>query len=210
MVHKWTDAYFYSHMMPITSLKQLDRSAKYSYQDYLTWEFSDVVELIKGRILRMIPAPTTKHQIITGRIFSDLENYLRRKQCQVFIAPFDVRLPRKSDHADEEIFTVVQPDICIICDEKKLDRRGCIGAPDMIIEVLSPGNFSRDAMTKYQLYEEFGVKEYWIVSPGEENMIVYLLEDGKYVLRGEYSEAGDQIPVTTLPGFALQWSEIFT
>jgi Uma2 family endonuclease len=196
-------------MEVITSLEQLDLSKKYSYKEYLTWQFKDVVELIKGRIMKMSPAPLLKHQVVTGRIFADIEQYLRRKECSVFIAPFDVRLPKRSENTDEQIFSVVQPDICIVCDPAKLDRRGCIGAPDMIVEVLSPGNMVRDAKIKFDLYEEFGIREYWIVSPGEENVVVYLLEDGKYVLRGEYAEPC-MIPVTTLPCFSLDWSEIFT
>ena len=203
------ELYFYRTMEAITSLQQLDLSKKYSYQEYLTWQFQDVVELIKGRIMKMSPAPLLKHQIVAGRIFGDLEQYLRRKECSVFISPFDVRLPKKSETSDEQIFTVVQPDICIVCDPAKLDRRGCIGAPDMIVEILSPGNMARDAKVKFDLYEEFGVNEYWIVSPGDENVVVYLLEDGKYVLRGEYAEPC-QIPVTALPNFSLDWSEIFT
>ena len=195
-------------MTAITSLDQLDLNKKYSYREYLTWQFTDMVELIKGHIWKISPAPLMKHQLITGRIFADLERHLRRQNCGVFIAPFDVRLPRQSESSDEQIFTVVQPDICVVCDPQKLDRRGCIGAPDMIVEVLSPGNMARDSKIKYDLYEEFGVKEYWIVSPGDEYVIVYLLTDGKYVLRGEYAEPC-QIPVATLPDFSLDWSEIF-
>lgn len=195
-------------MKAITSLQQLDPSRSYSYRDYLTWQFSDMVELIRGRIQKMSPAPLTRHQVIAGRIFSDLERHLRRKPCQVFIAPFDVRLPKKSETSDEEILTVVQPDVCIVCDETKIDRRGCLGVPDMVVEVLSPGNTAYDTQDKYRLYEEFGVQEYWIVSPGDENVIVYHLQDGKYALYAEYAEPGD-IPVATLPGFSLQWTEIF-
>jgi Uma2 family endonuclease len=196
-------------MEAITSLQQLDLSKKYSYREYLTWQFSDMVELIKGRILKMSPAPMMRHQVVLLNIASAIRHYLKKNTCQVFVAPFDVRLPRKSETSDEQIFTVVQPDICVVCDPAKLDRRGCIGAPDMIVEILSPGNMARDAKVKFDLYEEFGVNEYWIVSPGDENVVVYLLEDGKYVLRGEYAEPC-MIPVTTLPDFSLEWSEIFT
>ncbi len=196
-------------MEAITSLQQLDLSKQYSYREYLTWQFSDFVELIRGRIMKMSPAPLTKHQIITGRIYSDIERHLRRKACQVFIAPFDVRLPKKSETADEQIFTVVQPDVCIVCDPTKIDRRGCIGVPDMIVEVLSPGNMTYDTQTKFKLYEEFGVKELWLVSAGDEAVIVHHLHEGRYMLFAEYSEPGD-IPVAALPGFSLEWSEIFS
>ena len=195
-------------MEAITSFQQLDPNAKYSYRDYLTWQFSDMVELIRGRVRKVSPAPLSQHQIVAGRIFSDLEQYLRRKSCQVFIAPFDVRLPRKGETADDQIFTTVQPDICIVCDRSKIDRRGCLGAPDMVVEILSPGNTAHDTQVKYHLYEEFGVKEYWIVYPGDQNIAVYHLHNGAYVLHAEYAEPSE-IPVATLPGFSLQWSEVF-
>lgn len=196
-------------MEAITSLQQLDLSKKYSYREYLTWQFSDFVELIRGRIVKMSPAPLTQHQITVGRIFSDIERYLRRKACQVFVSPFDVRFPKKSAVGDEQIFTVVQPDICIVCDKNKIDRRGCLGIPDTIIEVLSPGNMDYDMKVKFGIYEEFGVPEYWIISPGDENIMVYLLQDGKYVLDKEYAEAGP-IPIKSVPDFSLDWEEIFT
>lgn len=195
-------------MQPITSIHQLDPTAKYSYRDYLTWQFSDMVELIEGRVQKMSPAPLSQHQIVVINIASSLRQYLRRKLCRVFVAPFDVRLPHLGEIADEQIFTTVQPDICIVCDRSKIDRRGCLGVPDMVVEVLSPGNTAYDTGEKYRLYEEFGVQEYWIVSPGEQNVAVYHLRDGTYALHAEYAEAGD-ISVATLPGFSLEWSEIF-
>lgn len=195
-------------MEAITSIHQLDPSAKYSYRDYLTWQFSDMVELIKGRVRKMSPAPLAQHQIVVVNIVAALKQHLRRSPCRVFVAPFDVRLPKTSDTSDEQIFTTVQPDVCIVCDPSKIDRRGCLGVPDMVVEVLSPGNTAYDTREKYSIYEEFGVKEYWIVSPGEQNVAVYHLRDGHYELHAEYAEPGD-IPVATLPGFALEWSEIF-
>ena len=195
-------------MEAITSLQQLDALGRYSYRDYLTWQFSEMVELIRGRIRRMSPAPLARHQVVVLNIAAAFKQFLRRKPCQVFVAPFDVRLLKKSDTSDDQIFTVVQPDICVVCDPSKIDRRGCLGVPDMIVEVLSPGNTTYDSQVKYGLYEEFGVGELWLVSPGDENVIVYHLRDGKYVLYAEYAESGD-IPVATLPGFSVQWSEVF-
>ena len=196
-------------MEVITSIQQLDLSKEYSYRDYLAWQFDDMVELVRGRIMKMSPAPLTQHQIIVGRLISDIERHLRRKPCQVFVAPFDVRLAKKkSGSSDEQILTVVQPDLCIVCDPSKIDRRGCLGVPDMIIEVLSPGNMDYDTKVKFGIYEEFGVNEYWIVSPGDENVVVYHLQNGKYALHREYAEPGD-IPIATLPGFSLEWSELF-
>ncbi len=195
-------------MKPVTSLAQLDLAAVYSYKDYLGWQFSEAVELIRGRVMKMSPAPLTKHQVIVGRIFAELERFLRRKTCQAFIAPFDVRLVRQNPVSNERITTVVQPDICAVCDPSRIDEKGCIGVPDMIVEVLSPGSATRDLRLKFDLYQEFGVNEYWIVSPGDRIVMAYLLKDGAYVLDNEYSGAG-KIPVRTLPGFMIEWEEIF-
>jgi Uma2 family endonuclease len=190
----------------ITDINELDVNGTYTYADYLTWRFDEYVELFRGRIKRMSPAPKRLHQRIAGRIFSEIETFLRRKPCNVYIAPFDVRLPRKGE---TEIYTVVQPDICIICDPAKLDEQGCIGAPDTVIEVLSKGNVDRDINEKFSLYEESGVPEYWIVSPGEKTITCYRLdENGQYKLSGEYADPGE-IPVASLPSFSMQWEIIF-
>lgn len=189
----------------ITDINQLDPNGVYTYTDYLTWQFDEYVELFRGRLRRMSPAPKRLHQRIAGRIFSELEAFLRRKRCDVYIAPFDVRLPKPGL---QDVYTVVQPDVCIICDQNKLDDAGCNGAPDTVIEVLSNKNVDRDIREKFSLYEESGVPEYWIVSPGEKTITCYLLKEGKYGLNGEYGNPG-AIPVVSLPGFFLQWESIF-
>jgi Uma2 family endonuclease len=190
----------------VTDINELDLNGNYSYTDYLTWRFDEYVELFRGRIRRMSPAPKRLHQRIAGRIHTEIELFLRRKSCEVYIAPFDVRLPNPDS---VEVFTVVQPDVCIICDQSKLDEAGCIGAPDTIIEVLSKGNVDRDINEKFSLYEESGVPEYWIVSPGEKTITCYQLDEtGRYKLSGEYSDAGS-ITVASLPGFSMQWETIF-
>jgi len=196
-------------MSIITKINQLDFDKKYSYADYLQWRLDEFVELVKGRVLKMSPAPLRLHQVVAGRIFADLEQYLRKKSCNVYIAPFDVRFPRVKDGSDEQIFTVVQPDICIVCDETKLDDRGCVGAPDTIIEILSRGNIDRDVNQKFKLYQEFGVPEYWIVAPGEKTITAYQLDAaGKYQLSGEYDQDGP-IPIASLKDFTLKWEDIF-
>lgn len=189
----------------ITDINQLDPNGTYTYADYLTWRFEEYVELFRGKLKRMSPAPKRKHQDIAGNIFSDIKLFLRRKPCKVYIAPFDVRLPKAGF---EDVYTVVQPDVCIVCDEAKLDEAGCMGAPDTIIEVLSKGNVDRDIKEKFALYEESGVPEYWIVWPGEKTVTCYMLNEGKYKLSGEYSDPG-AIPIASLPGFTLQWENIF-
>src|SRR3978361_909958 len=126
-------------MNEVMQLSDLDITKTYSYADYLKWSFDERLELIKGKIFKMSPAPGSVHQRLSLRIGRWIGNYLEGKQCEVFVAPFDVRLPRRSVN-DKEILTVVQPDICVICDVKKVDDKGCIGAPDIVVEVLSPGN----------------------------------------------------------------------
>ena len=190
----------------ITDINELDLNGTYTYADYLTWRFDEYVELFRGRIKRMSPAPKRLHQRITGRIYAEIETSLRRKPCDVYIAPFDVRLPKKGE---AEIHTVVQPDVCIVCDPAKLDEQGCVGSPDTVIEVLSKGNVDRDINEKFSLYEESGVPEYWIVSPGEKTITCYRLDEhNRYKLSGEYADPGP-VPVASLPGFSIQWETVF-
>ena len=195
-------------MPPITSLSQLDLTRTYTYADYLTWRLGEFVELIKGKVWRMSPAPRVRHQTISFNLNTALGVALRGKQCRGFAAPFDVRLTKATPNGDASIQTVVQPDICVICDPGKLDEFGCVGAPDWIIEILSPGNTAHDSKTKFDLYEENEVGEYWMVDPGLKNVVVYVLENGCYQLQGEFYQPGP-IPVRTLPDLTLEWTEVF-
>jgi Uma2 family endonuclease len=180
----------------------------YTYADYLTWSMDKMVELIKGRIYKMSPAPKKNHQSVSWRISGVLYNYLNNKTCKAFTAPFDVRLPIKSTK-NEDITTVVQPDISIICDLTKLDEAGCIGAPDIIVEILSKGNNKKELQNKYEVYEEFGVKEYWIINPEEQNLMVYTLEDGNYKPSKLFT-TGDEITTNILPGLVINLEDIFS
>lgn len=195
-------------MAAITSLSQLDPDREYTYADYLTWKFDEFVELIKGRILRPMAGPSRLHQVYSGNVFGAIHPFLKGKTCQVYSAPFDVRLTTAGANGDQQILTVVQPDICVVCDPAKLDDRGCLGAPDWIIEILAPGNTARDTKTKFDLYEESGVTEYWIVYPGVKTVAAFVLEGEQYQLKAEYYTPG-LIPVHTLPGLALEWSDVF-
>jgi Uma2 family endonuclease len=126
----------------------------------------------------------------------------------VFFAPFDVRLPRQSNN-DEDIITVLQPDLCVVCDKAKLaDIRGCLGAPEIVVEILSPSNSKKELKYKYDVYEEAGVKEYWVVYPQEKTMTVYTLIEGKFVA-SRPMVIGDMVASSVLPGFSLDLSEIF-
>jgi Uma2 family endonuclease len=166
----------------ITNIKQLDLKGSYTYADYLLWQFKERVELIKGKILKMSPAPSSFHQNISFEISGILYNFFKNKSCKVFAAPFDVRLINyKESTADNHITTVIQPDLCVICDRNKIDEKGCIGAPDLIIEILSPGNSKKEMDIKYDLYEENKVLEYWIVNPSEKTIAIYVLQNEKYI-----------------------------
>jgi len=195
-------------MPPITDLSQLDLDKNYTYADYLTWQFDDRVELIRGKVRRMSPAPRVRHQTVSFNLGGNIKIALRGKSCQGFAAPFDVRLTKTTPNGDVQITTVVQPDLCVICDPEKLDEFGCVGAPDWIIEILSPGNTAHDSKTKFDLYEENGVREYWLVDPGLKNVAVYVLEEGRCQVRGECYQPGP-IPVHTLESITLEWAEVF-
>jgi Uma2 family endonuclease len=180
---------------------------KYSYADYLSWEMDEMVEIIKGKVFKWTAAPSRIHQLVSGNIFFYLKNFLQEKSCQIYAAPFDVRLPTKSKK-NEDIYTVVQPDLCVICDKSKLDEAGCIGAPDLIVEILSPSNNRKELYHKYEVYRESGVKEYWLVHPFEQTLIVYTLKNGEY-LPSRLFGAGDVIHSSVLPGFELDLEEFF-
>lgn len=196
-------------MPPITSLSQLDPNGVYTYADYLTWKFDEFVELIKGKVLRPVAGASRRHQQLSKRLGYSIETQLRHSQCEMYFAPFDVRLTRSIGAGDAQIQTVVQPDIFVVCDLTKLDERGCVGAPDWIIEIVSPGNLKHDTKTKYDLYEEAGVQEYWVVFPGEKTILTYELDaHGRYQIAAEYAEPGS-MPVAVLPGLAVEWSEVF-
>lgn len=196
-------------MAPITSFSQLDPNGSYTYADYLTWKFSEFVELIKGKVLRPMSAPVPIHQQYLVNLTSEIHQFLKRQPCRVYAAPFYVRLTRNLEGSDTQITTVVQPDICVVCDLTKIDKRGCLGAPDFIIEIVSSGNIHHDIKTKLNLYEEAGVLEYWVVFPGEKMVLAHQLdENGRYQVAAEYAEPGP-MPVAVLPGLATEWSEIF-
>lgn len=166
----------------VTNFSDLDLSKEYSFADYLTWKFQERIELIKGKIFEMSPAPSRFHQRVSGNVYYIFRDYLKNKTCGLYAAPFDVRLINfKKSTADNQVTTVVQPDICIICDREKLDDKGCIGAPDLIVEILSPGNTEREMGIKFDLYEENLVKEYWIIEPTDKTIFIYTLQNGKYI-----------------------------
>lgn len=191
----------------ITDINELDMNKSYTYADYLTWQFSELVELIKGKIYRISPALANKHQAISVNLNGEIYAFLKGKPCQLRSAPFDVRLIYTKN--DQTTTTVVQPDLCVICDPNKLDDKGCMGSPDLIIEILSPSTSYKDTHEKFAIYEESGVLEYWIVDTFNHVLDVFLLENQKYVFQGKFAK-GDLVPVKTLSGLVINLNDIFT
>ena len=199
-------------MPKITQLSQLDLSQTYNYGDYLTWQFNEAVELIKGKIMLMSPAPNVEHQRIERKLLLAIGSYLQGKKCEVFPAPFDVRLydRKKSLLASQDIHTVVQPDLCVICNPELLDNQGCNGAPDWIIEILSKGNSKREMKIKYALYAESGVTEYWLVYPEQRAVHQFVLnQHGTYKLKAMYAD-DDSVSPDLFPDLTIEVTSLFT
>ena len=199
-------------MTKTTDFSQLDLNSTYTYADYLSWQFDGAIELIKGKIMAMSPAPSSEHQCIVTNLGGVLYNFFYKKPCKLFYAPFDVRLydRKKSIVANIDIYSVVQPDLCVICDKTKIDSKGCLGSPDWVIEILSRGNSKKEMQLKYQLYQESGVKEYWLVYPGEKAVHQFVLDEDteKYQLLAMYS--GEDIATPQLfPDCQIDLSEVF-
>lgn len=191
-------------MDEITSLSQLDLNGSYSYGDYLKWKFQERVEIIKGKIMAISPAPNRLHQRISMKLTKAFLDVFDSHQCELYVAPFDVRFP----DSNGKIKTVVQPDLCVICDPNKLDEKGCIGAPDLIVEILSPGNSKREMKDKYELYQEQGVSEYWIVRPEEQHIQIYVLENGRYIGVQPVVE-GDVVTSIKFPALSFDTSGLY-
>ena len=193
----------------IEEVEEPDHSLTYTYADYYRWNFMERLELLRGKIFQL-SAANTKHQRVSLKLGSELYTFLKGKTCQVFIAPYDVRLPIKNRKRDDQINTVVQPDICIFCDPTKIDERGACGIPDLIVEILSPGNPRHDLLDKYDIYQEAGVKEYWIIDPIKEIVMVSILqEQGKFAPTKILTDNQVLAP-QCIPGFSISTKELFT
>ena len=189
---------------------ELDESKRYTYADYMTWSDDIRRELING-FIHLMSAPLRVHARISQKMNRAIDRFVEKNkgECHVYYAPFDVRLPLHGSNEDDKIYDVVQPDICVICDLSKLDENGCIGAPDLIVEVLSPSTSKKDLNYKFKLYEVAGVREYWIVYPKEKTVKVFLLlPDGKYDDGTEY-ECNQKAPVHIFEGLEIDLNELF-
>lgn len=180
---------------------------KYTFDDYEKWPEDERWELIDGAPYMLAP-PSRKHQEISGELFRQLANYLQGKACKVYPAPFAVRIPDGCEKENKDIKNVFEPDISIICDKSKLDDKGCTGAPDLIIEIISPSSAKTDKVIKFLKYEQAGVKEYWIVEPDQKLLSVFKLENNRYGRPHMYTEE-DTIEVTSFPDLKIDLSTIF-
>lgn len=199
-----------SNMPQINSISQLDVKGTYTYADYLTWKFEQALELIKGKIFPM-SAPSRAHQKLSWKLTVVFDNFFKNHRCEAYAAPFDVRLydRKKSQNSDKDIYTVVQPDLCVVCDLAKLDDRGCLGAPDLIVEILSPGNSKREMKTKKELYAESGVLEYWVLDYTHETVTRFNLEGENSYGRPLIFVSDDPLTSVIFPDLTFNLSELF-
>ena len=181
---------------------------RYTFADVLTWEENERAEIINGEAVMMAPPPSRIHQEISGEIFRQLANYLEGKKCRVYHAPFAVRLFEQDGDTPEDVDTMVEPDISIVCDRDKLDKHGCKGAPDMVVEILSPSTRRHDRLVKLGLYQRAGVREYWIVDPDNRSAQVLTLTDGLLLPHEDYGRE-DVAKVNVLDGCFIELSKVF-
>jgi len=185
------------------AVRKYERDERYTYADYASWSDDNRYELIDG-VAYMMSAPSAVHQDILGSLYRQFADYLDDKPCRVFLAPFDVCLHGKGDDDD----TVVQPDILVVCDETKLENgKYCNGAPDLIIEILSPSTARHDRIIKLSRYLKAGVREYWIVDPEVKGVNVFILENAKYIANAY--EDTETIPVSVLDGCKIELPRVF-
>lgn len=181
---------------------------RYTLADALTWEEDKRIELIYGGPVMMSP-PVRAHQKASIELLAQLHDYLKGKKCEVYHAPFAVRPFERDGDSPEDVDTLVEPDITVVCDPSKLDDIGCKGAPDLIMEILSPSTQRHDKLTKFNLYQRAGVREYWIVDPASKSVQVFVLEDGHYAAK-DFGASGDKLKVNILEGCAIDLSQVFS
>ncbi len=181
---------------------------RFTYADLLNWPEDERWELIDGFAYDMTPAPSTDHQSISFALGLQFGTFLKGKSCRAFSAPFDVRLPNPSED-DMTATNVVQPDLTVVCDREKLDKRGCLGAPTLVVEIISLHTAVKDLREKLHLYEQAGVPEYWVIFPNEQILMVYTRDaQGRYGAPAVYTRT-EQAPVGVLPELTISLAEVF-
>lgn len=180
----------------------------YTYADYLEWDNDFTSEAINGEIINMTPSPTPKHQDIVGELFAELKMFLRGKDCSAFSAPIDVCLFASKESAPDTILDWVQPDILVVYDSDKIGDKNIYGAPDLIVEVLSPSTARNDRLIKFNSYEKAGVKEYWIVDPYNMTVEIYSLQ-GTSFEQSKILGKDDFLTVEMFAGLEIDLKNIF-
>ncbi|MEI6826211.1 MAG: Uma2 family endonuclease [Desulfuromonadales bacterium] len=193
----------------MTTSPRFKDNVRFTYADYLTWPDDERWELIDGEAYCMSPAPGSRHQDVSRELLVIIAQYLKGKPCKVYGAPYDVRLPENTNTSDNYIETVVQPDIVVICDRNKLDDKGCKGAPDLVIEILSPGTLKMDMQNKFFLYQRVGVKEYWLVHPSDKTVLVFRLNNQGEYGRVDMYASEDTVSVPLLGELKIDLNEVF-
>lgn len=193
---------------PMSGSSKKTTDKRFSYADYLKWNNDERWEIIDGLAYSMSPAPLPLHQQILAQLVTELSLYFRNKKCVVYPAPFDVRLT-KAKKRNDQIFDVVQPDISVVCDENKIDDKGCLGSPDLVIEILSPSTASRDHILKRALYETNGVKEYWLVDPVHRIVTVYQLTENNKFGPVQYYDDQCKIDVSIFAELQIDLAQVF-
>lgn len=186
----------------------LPQENHYTLADALTWDEQERIELIYGYPVMVAPAPARNHQEASGELFGQLREYLKGKKCKVYHAPFAVRPFERNGDNLEDVDTMVEPDITVVCDPSKLDDIGCKGAPDLVMEILSPSTQRHDKLTKFNLYQQAGVREYWIVDPASKSVQVFVLEDAHYAAK-DFGAAGDKLNVNIFEDCVIDLSQVF-
>jgi Uma2 family endonuclease len=195
----------------IANFEDLDPNGTYTFADYLTWQFKERVELIKGKIFKMA-MPSEKHQRVSSNLHGLFWAHLKGQKCKAYHPPFDVRLvkpPHLRKVTDKSIYTVVQPDLTVVCDREKVDDKGCLGAPDLVVEILSPSTGDKDLNDKKDIYEFSEVPEYWIVHPQDGTVVVYLLNDQKKYVLGGFYPSNAKIKAVSIPNLEIDLTDVF-
>lgn len=185
----------------------------YTYGDYRTWSDDERWELIDGVAYNMSPSPGARHQSVSSNLYDAVRGFFEGKPCRVFTAPFDVLLPSGSIEDEDDLDTVVQPDMVVICDRNKVTERGCIGAPDLAVEILSPSSAAKDMTVKLDLYDRSGVGEYWIIDPGNAVLHLYTRDGGSYGAPESYvcqEKRPAEFESRRFPGLIVRLSDLFS
>lgn len=183
---------------------------KYTYADYKNWSNDERWEIIAGEAWDMSPAPSRKHQWLVMELGTRFNYFLRNRKCQIYPAPFDVFFPDEENELEDSINTIVQPDLTLICDKNKLIDKGCFGAPDLVVEILSPYTSKKDLDEKFHLYEKSGVKEYWVVDPGSSSIQVFTLDENLRYKDGKVFVHEGELKTKLLEGFSIDLHDLFS